>query len=1002
MPAITKALRRTLAFLLSLLIALPSSAQIVVRPGPTAIGGASAAAVTAPAVTQFVPEWTAAFDSFLKSPDPNPDRVRDVARQLANLNLDDPQVKAQLAPLSAALRKAIKPVLARPKKSATDEQLEAADQKLEVLNYPAVRALFPEETQGKIGAAAWAYNRQLWEPTGTEWIRKKKALGEVIAGIASALNAPPAALLDEAPPTVGTGPELTVEVLKGDIVKVAADAVVTTVQEKHLCSGGVNSAINQANGCFAAQLKKGPDLKDGDSLLARGDGKGPIDKVLFVADTYERPLSDVVYDGLKAADKAGLESVAVPALRAGSVFGAVERTYKEVVFEIRKGVERFLADARTSLKNISFVVHNDDKLASYLQNAFTERTERERSLRTDLREARLGGDGFHMTPIAEAPAKQSSPIYGSILQPWNLKHLLTSHKPVKIGEIVNREKFSQPVTSVLNMPIKMPGSEIRIPGELEQFREFLQKIIDHEKAINPRMDEFYMYLTVDQNAVKKGLTHRRPGVHIDGVQGARYAVKLPPEHLYSASDRLGTVFYDQAFDLTALDPAKQHVHAELERQAKEENARATPDFDIAFWDSYSVHRADIATEDLFRTFIRVEFSMKQYDSDGDTHNPLFDYDWKPVARPIPADLDDKPLTVKGFTAGYDAELDSLEPGQPHSVKDLPRWISDNVGAEAAKGEKRVFIAEGDTRETRDALEKEGWTIARGKQANPIGFHAVLDAVTPGGEAVLLVLGVNGAGRLTHIQSFLKLAGVREDMVLTRRGFRSWKPEYKALFAELGPAPDLIVYGLARPAMHSLLGGDPRLDDFWKGYNETKMSAENDISRRPMRVVTLEDGRRIWFLMPMFGELAGDMMEAALEYGAKNFVVLSSVGSLDPEAKLGDWLDPREGAHRSMPTSNTQTQAWIAAMTKRGVRTVDMEYGPIMAAFAKHPGAAVTMAYFVTDLMVGEARTDITEIHPGKIKGLMDASAKVVADVLGMRPGELRPVSAESRTFPTLQ
>jgi len=645
-------------FLLLLCLAVPASAAVVVRPGPTALGASAIAGASAASFEPRVPQWTNEFAAFLATPNPDPAGVRAIARSLATLNQDDPAVQAQLQPLALALRAAVAPMLAKGvSREFTSAQLEDADTRYEVLNYPAVRALLTEDQQNGVGTASWAFNKGLWEQLGTDgWKRKKRSLDETSAAISASLNRPAYDLTETAAPEAGSGPEVAVSVLKGDITRAKKNAVMTTVQEKHLCHGGVNAAVGAANPCFFAQLQKAPELEDGQALLARGDGKGPVENVLFVKDRNERPLADIVYEGLKAADEAGLESIAVPAMRAGSVFGAVERSYREIVLEIRKGVERFVAGARTSLKDISFVVHNDERLATTLQNVFASRTERERSLRTDLREANLSGEGYALTPRDAEVADRTSPIYDSILKPWSLEHLLTPHKPAKIGEIEDRAAFSKPVTSVLNMPIKMPGTEIKVPKELEQFREFLQKIIDHEKAVNPRMDEFYMYLTVDQNAVKKGLTHRRPGVHIDGVQGARYKVKLPPEHLYSVSDKLGTVFYDQPFDLTTLDPATQHVHAELERQANEANARAVPDFDIAFWDSYSVHRADLAKEDLFRTFVRVEFSMKQYDSEGDTHNPLFDYDWKPVARPIPAGLDDKPAAPAGFTSGYDDEL----------------------------------------------------------------------------------------------------------------------------------------------------------------------------------------------------------------------------------------------------------------------------------------------------------------------------------------------------------
>lgn len=984
-------IKRLTALCLSLLLAAPSSAQLVVRPGPAAIAG-SASAAGAAAIGPNVPQWTADFTSFLTTSNPDPAAVRAVSRALEKADLNDPQVRAQLAPLAQAIARHAAPLLVKPQPGVTDEQLVDTGEKLDVLNYPAIRALLPEETQNRIGAADWAYGKNLWNPTGAEWTRKKKTLDELIDGISKALDKP-SDPRDEPAPPVGAGPAVELQVLKGNIVEAGAQAVMTTVQQKHLCHGGINSVVAAANPCFFAQLEKAPELDDARALVARGDGKGPIDNVVFVKDKNERPLNEVVYEGLKAADAAGLQSVALPAMRAGSVFGAVERSYREIALEIRKGVERFMADARQTLKTIKLVVWNDDKLAEKMHAAFAERVVRESSLRTDLREAKLTGEGFTLAPSAREPAHRNSPVYETLLKPWDLKHLLESHKPVKIGAIEDKAAFSAPVTSVLNMPVKLPGGKVTVPVELAQFREFLQKVIDHEKAVNPDFDEFYMYLTVDQHEVKKGATHRRPGVHIDGVQGARYKVKLPPEHLYSASDALGTVFYDQRFDLTALDPAKQHVHAELERQASEAAARATPDYDIAFWDSYSVHRADVAQEDMMRTFVRVEFSRKVYDSEGDTVNPALDYRWERVSRPIPAELDDRPI----FAPGYHKELTGLEPGEPHTVKDLPRWIEDNVGRGPLGNGRPFFIAEGDAGETAAALKAEGWTL-RGEFAKETGFHKVIDATAPNGEKANLILGVNGESRVIHLQSFLKLAGIAAENVLTRRGFRSWKNEYLRAFKEIGHVPDLVVYGLTRPAMRALIGDLPGLEKFWEDFNAKNAPQENDISRRPMKVITLADGRRIWFFMPLFGELAGDLMEAVLEHGAKKVLVTSAAGSLDPAMRLGTWFDPRDGGHLSMPTSNTQTLRWAEDAYRKGGRTVDMEYGPILAAFAKRPDAALKMAYFVSDVMRGPERTDLTEVRIGRIKGVAETAAELAAAMLGVPRAGLKAAAAENRGF----
>lgn len=983
-------LRRLTAVFLAALLAVPSNAQLVLRAGPSAMAGVSAGAGAA-AVGPHVEAWTAQFTAFLTSPAPDLTEVRAVSRALEAANLNDPAVRAQLAPLAQAIALHAQPLLAKPVAKATDEHLVVTGEKLDVLNYPAIRALLPEAMQSQVGVADWAYGKALWNPTGEVWTRKQKTVEQIVAEVSAAFDRPHD-LRDEPAPPVGTGPEVSLQVLKGDISKVGADAVMTTVQEKHLCHGGVNSVVERSNPCFFEQLQKAPELADAEALLARSDGKGPIDAVLFVKDQNEKPLNEIVYAGLKAADQAGLEHIAVPAMRAGSVFGAVESSYRQIALEVRKGVERFMAEARTALKTISLVVYNDDGLADKLHHAFSERVERERSLRTDLREAKLSSKGFVLEPSPKEPAHRDSPIYETLLKPWSLKYLLQSHKPVKIGGIEDKAAFSKPVTSVLNMPIKLLNGKVTVPVELEQFREFLQKVIDHEKAVNPDFDEYYMYFTVDQHEVKKGSTHRRPGVHIDGVQGARYAVKLPPEHLYSASDALGTVFYDQRFDLTALDPAKQHVHAELERQASEGNARATPDFDIAFWDSYSVHRADLAKEDLMRTFVRVEFSRKKYDSEGDTVNPALDYHWERIARPIPADLDDKPLL------GYDEALDAIEPGQPHTVKDLDKWVTDNLSAEALANPRRFFIVEGDTAEAKKKLLAEGWTIRR-EYEKETGFHQVYDATAPNGEPVHLIVGVNGESRVIHIQSFLKLAAVPEGRVQTRRGFRSWKEEYKRAFDAIGHTPDLVVYGLTRPSVRALLAGLPEDDAFWKEFNgKNNPEPQNDISRRPMKFVTLEDGRKVWFFMPLFGELAGDLMEAVLEHGAKQVVVLSAAGSIDPDAKLGDWVDPAAGGHLTMPTSNTQTLQWVTDAQAAGIRSVDMEYDHIAKAFAAHPAATLTVAYVISDVMVGPDRTDLTEVRIGSINGLAARAAKIIAKALGL--AGVRATAGENRTFPS--
>ncbi|MBI3553352.1 MAG: hypothetical protein HY077_12730 [Elusimicrobia bacterium] len=1016
MRALFTELRRTAALGLCLLIAAaPSQAALIVRPGPGAIGVVTAPAVPTPAA---VAAWTRSFETFLRSPEPDFASVKDIASALADYDASDPALRAAFAPLAASLQAELAGVLAPPDPAdASETSLRASAFKLKVLNFPAVRNLLPESSREAVGAAAWAYNDHLWD-------RKGRDLGGTASAIASRLRSKRVEAVPDGPPSASvSGPDVELEVLAGDLTRAQADAVVAAVDEAGLCRGGVHSAIEGAGGpCYRQALEKAGALRDGQTVLARPDGqsRASFQSVLFLSDLRRRPLHEVVRDGLKAADAAGLSSVALPALRTGSVFGAVERSAAEIVAGLRRGVELFAAESRTTLKRISIVVHNDADLAGKIQAAFAGGSARERSLRTDLRPTSLSGKGFTLEPKVVAVADRSSPIYESILEPWSLSHLLVPHKPVTIGEIEDRTAFSMPTPSVLNMPIKMRGTGYRVPEELAQFREFLQKVIDHEDAVNPESDQFYAYLTVDQHTVEQGSTHRRPGVHIDGVQGARYPVKLPPEHLYSASDMLGTVFYDQSFDLTGLDPARQHVHAELERQAKEENARPVPDYQIAFWDSYSVHRADVAPKPLHRTFIRVEFSRKKYDSLGDTVNPLFDYDWDRVARPIPADLDDRPLAPStDDSSGYPAELAAIEPSAEHTVKDLDAYLNDNLGAETVRqaraGKASFLIAVGEGRDALAKAEELGWILGSRVDKRE-GYHRVFEALGPDGRFGYVVQRVNGDDRVLHIQSLLKLAGAPAGRVRTVGRSVSWRERYRRVFDKQGYVPDLVVYGFSNTAIDASLlrnafQNGRHFATLTRNYFTKKAAISgggedaDDLDGMSMQVVELKDGRRIWFLHCMFGDLARDLVGAAVDHGAKNISFIGSAGSLEGAARMGEVVVPakyrradgseeildrlpdipgiaRRGTYLRVPTPNVGTKAWTSAARKKGVDLIESELGYVLDELKLRPEVRLQVALVIAEATFGPDGRDMTEWGLFDLRKLMPSLDRILDAALG--------------------
>lgn len=225
----------------------------------------------------------------------------------------------------------------------------------------------------------------------------------------------------------------------------------------------------------------------------------------------------------------------------------------------------------------------------------------------------------------------------SIEKIWDLSEFSKSRFPPVIGSISAKAEFSkQRGVRVLDMPIKLPGSEVKLPKELEPFREVIQKVVDFEISVNPNFDQYNAYITVDQGTVKAGKTQRRPGLHVDGFQGNERPTKSAIDHSYIVADSVPTVFYDQPFHVKHLDPGKHNFFKEFDRQATESSARSIEPYQIYLMDSYAVHRASNANTDTQRTFFRITFSKEIYDREGLTDNPMLEYNWQRKQKPFPS------------------------------------------------------------------------------------------------------------------------------------------------------------------------------------------------------------------------------------------------------------------------------------------------------------------------------------------------------------------------------
>lgn len=256
-------------------------------------------------------------------------------------------------------------------------------------------------------------------------------------------------------------------------------------------------------------------------------------------------------------------------------------------------------------------------------------------------------DGINLRPNPVGCSSPSVPADSPIIQKlnsiWDLENFKVSRCPVSVGFIPEGKRarmFSSEnvVPRTLDMPIKFPGSEFRIPRVFSQFVPLIQQVADYELLINRQCyDEYYCYMTVDGGYVNPGDLQREASCHVDGFQGPRWNPKVRCNHTYTVSNVLPTVFYVQPFNFDELDDSKHNFFFEMNHQVQQTDSASawqSQPFEITLMDCYTVHRGSEATERVFRYFIRLSFEVRIFDRLGNAHNPLFAYDWPMVERDI--------------------------------------------------------------------------------------------------------------------------------------------------------------------------------------------------------------------------------------------------------------------------------------------------------------------------------------------------------------------------------
>jgi hypothetical protein len=239
-------------------------------------------------------------------------------------------------------------------------------------------------------------------------------------------------------------------------------------------------------------------------------------------------------------------------------------------------------------------------------------------------------EGIILQPRKIDVAQLSSPIFDHMHQPWNPLFYRIPRKAILIGTVSEPTEFSQkapPEINVNNMVVKLPTSDkVYLPRQLKQFKSTIQQILDYEYAINPMANDYYAYVTTRQGWVEARTTQSHPALHVDGLQGAKYPKKLFPGQSYFVADGLPTRFFHHPFDFSGYSVDEYDYRTIMALQARiEQSYLLDHPYGIYLIDPYMVHQPTVAEKDTFRTFLRFQFTLKQFVKTEDMDNPMLGY-----------------------------------------------------------------------------------------------------------------------------------------------------------------------------------------------------------------------------------------------------------------------------------------------------------------------------------------------------------------------------------------
>lgn len=176
-------------------------------------------------------------------------------------------------------------------------------------------------------------------------------------------------------------------------------------------------------------------------------------------------------------------------------------------------------------------------------------------------------------------------------------------------------------TRIMMMPFHLHDPEVSLPDSLSWWRKSLTEILSLHST-----GEGIGYLTLDEAEVPAGETHRRPGLHVDGIgphgtRGAWSPAKWASKNggMLVAASHVGCRGWDQHFEGHA---GSNGDCAHLTSLCRKE-AEIIMEAGSVYWcNSLAVHEALPMPQITRRQFIRISMPSDAPWYEGYTENPL--------------------------------------------------------------------------------------------------------------------------------------------------------------------------------------------------------------------------------------------------------------------------------------------------------------------------------------------------------------------------------------------